>query len=238
MKELHEIINNKFQQMLNENVIQEAIEESIEERIEGAIKEAIHSQLSRDGSLTNQIEKALSKGLQLNLKELPFESYNKQMLVAVKQKVGAMFANEASAKFMQEIDRVLKPVPQEMSIKELIEAVIIIWKSDARWNFDELDDQATVELEKDDRFGSNSYTLKMWKQKYRSSSFISRQHSDLKLFIIGGEIRISHNQRYNPTCFSEEQTLVFKLYSAGTLITGLDEFDPCECDLTLIDSEY
>ena len=161
------------------------------------------------------------------------------MLVAVKQKVGAMFANEASAKFMQEIDRVLKPVPKEMSIKELIETVVILWKSDSAWNFDELDEQATVELEKDDRFGLNSYTLKMWKQKDGSSSFRSRKGSeDLNLFIVNGKIKISHTQSYNPTCFSEEQTLVFKLYSAGTLITGLDEFDPCECDLTLIDSEY
>lgn len=230
MKELQEIINNKVQQMVNENVIQEAIEKNIEK----AIQEAIAQQFASYGNLTKQIKKGLEEGLQINLNDLPFETYNQQMLVAVKQKVGFMFAHEASTKFMEEMDKVLAPAPKEISINELVETVAESWKTDEPWDAIDLDDDATVELEQHSWGSGDSFTLKMWKQKASSSLYSSvTNRPDLEVFISSGNIRISHNQSYNPTCFSEHEAFIFKLYAAGALITGLENFDPDECDLTL-----
>lgn len=80
--------------------------------------------------------------------------------------------------------------------------------------------------------------MRMWKQKTSSGYGSSRDlQPDLQLFIIDGAIRISHQQKYNPTCFSEHEAFVFKLYAANTRLTGIAEFDADDCDLMLKD-EY
>ena len=197
MKELQQIVNDKIQSMISEGVIQEAIESNIE----SAVTKAIAKQFECYGALTKQLEEALKDGLQINTKDIPFETYNQQMLVAVKQKMGAVFASEASVKFMEDMDKLLAPAPKEMSINELVEAIAESWKTDEPWNTDELDENATVELAEWE-YGRDSYHLKMWKQKEYSPSFSSRTNDpDLDLFISDNKIRISHKQNYNPTFF-------------------------------------
>ncbi|AMO58145.1 hypothetical protein GZ77_20640 [Endozoicomonas montiporae] len=233
MKELQQIINNKIEDMIANGDIKVVIENNIQK----AVNEAISNQFRSYGSLTKQLEKELEEGLQISLKDISFETYNQQMLVAVKQKMGAVFASEASSKFMTEMDELLKPAPKEISINELVEVIAESWKTDEPWNSDDLDDRASVELVDHD-WSHNSYTLKMWKKKEPSSLYSSRSKiSDLDLFISDGKIRISHRHSYNPTCFSEHEAFVFKLYAAGTKLTGLENFDPDECDLTLKEGE-
>jgi hypothetical protein len=78
----------------------------------------------------------------------------------------------------------------------------------------------------------------MWKQKESYSSYSSRSNTaDLQLYISNNKIRISHKSAYNPTCFSDEEALIFKLYAAGTIIAGLEDFDADDCDLTLKDTD-
>ena len=234
MQQIQEIVNLKVQAMIDENIIQKTIEDNVEK----AISEAISNQFRSYGSITKQIEEAIEQGLNINVKNMPFEVYNQQMLVAVKTQLGNLFASEASDKFLSEINKTLAPAPTEMSIKELVESIAKFWKTDEPWDASDLDDYATVEISERDR-GENNYTLKMWKQKESGSSYSSRTNlPEIQLFILSGKIRISHNQSYNPTCFHEHEALIFKLYSAGTVITGIDDFDEDDCDLTLKESEY
>lgn len=230
MKELQSIVNATVESMISEGVIQKTIEEGVQ----SAITKAVNEQFQSYGSVTKQINKALEEGLQININDLPFESYNQQMFVAIKTRMAGMFHGQAAEKFMSEMDKVLAPAPTEMSITDLVTAVAETWKSD-ECDADELDDYATVELEecswsKD----KSSWVLKMWKQKESGSSFSrSSNQTDLHLFISNGKVRISHRQSYNPTFFSEHECLIFKLYSAGTLITGVEDFDEDDCDLQL-----
>ena len=230
MKDLQKIINNKVQEMIDDNSIQKAVEDGVQ----NAIHKAISNQFESYGSVTRALEKAIEEGLKINTKDIPFESYNEQMLVAVKAKMGAMFQSQASEKFMSEIDKVLAPAPPTMSINELVEAIVQIWKTDEPWDADHLDEFATVELSDiDRRWDIETCTLRMWKQTDDRPHLGSRSAADIQLYISGGNIRISHRAAYNPTAFSEEDALIFKLYSAGTVITDLDDFDPEDCDLTL-----
>ena len=234
MQQIQEIVNLKIQSMIDENIIQKTIEDNVEK----AISEAISTQFRSYGSITKQIEEAIEQGLKINVTDMPFEVYNQQMLVAVKTKLGNLFAADASNKFMAEIEKTLSPTPSEMSAKELVESIAAFWKTDEPWNASELDDYATVELIESEN-GRDSHTLKMWKQKESGRSYSSHTNRpELQLYIIDGKIRISHNQSYNPTCFHEHEALIFKLYSAGTVITGIDDFDEDDCDLTLKESEY
>lgn len=229
MQVIQDLVNKKVLEMVNDGTIQKSIESGVQK----AITSAIDSQFQSYGNITKQIDDVLKNGLQINIKDLPFETYNEQMLVAVKAKLGNMFHGLAAEKFLSEIDKTLAPVPKEISIKELVETIVKEWKTEEPWDADNLDQYATVEIEKFD-YSRNSQTLKMWKQKESASSFSSRANSaDLELFIIDGVIRINHKQHYNPTCFQEHEAFIFKLYAAGTLITGIKDFDADDCDLTL-----
>lgn len=235
MEAIQQIINDKVADMVSGGAIQEAVEKGIEQ----AVNKAINEQFSSYGGLTKQLEKILKEGLKINTSDLPFETYNEQMLVAVKSKIGVMFKSEAAAKFMSELDKTLAPAPAEMPINELVESIAASWKTDEPWEADDLDECATVELKETDWSSGDSYGLHLWKQKESLSSYSSRSNqADINLFISDGVIRISHKARYNPTCFNEAEALIFKLYAAGTKITGLESFDPDDCELTLKDSEY
>jgi hypothetical protein len=85
----------------------------------------------------------------------------------------------------------------------------------------------------------------MWKQLESGYSTKRKNTADVSLFLLAKnkdenefQIRLNHRQAYNPTCFTEHEALVFKLYAAGTVITGLDEFESCECELALRSEEY
>jgi hypothetical protein len=235
MQEIQTVVNNKVAEMISGGAIQEAIEKGIEQ----AVNKAINEQFSTWGNITKQLEKSLKEGLQINTSDLPFESYNQQMLVAVKSKINGMFKGEAAAKFMAELDKTLAPVPKEMPINHLVDAIAAEWKTDEPWDASDLDEYASVELKEHDGALSGSYSLEMWKQKESCSSYSSRSNTaDLQLYISDSKIRISHKSTYNPTCLHDEEALIFKLYAAGTIITGLENFDSDDCDLTLKETDY
>ncbi len=230
MQEIQDLVNAKVASMASDGSIEKAVNDGVEKAITSALK----SQFESWGNLTKQIEEALKTGLQINLGKLDFETYNEQMLVAIKIKLGNMFAGAASEKFLSEIDELLKPVAKEVTIKDFVEKIVSFWKTDEPWDADDLDVEATVEIEVNHTH-TTSHTLKMWKQKNSRSSFSSHRENspDVQLFIIDGKIRISHKHTYNPYTFSEHEAYIFKLYGAGSVITGLDEFDIDDCDLTL-----
>jgi len=235
MREMQEIINNKIEAMSAEGVIQQTIEKAVEE----AVKEAITANFKSYGSITKQIEKAIEEGLVLNIKDLPFETYNEQMLVAVKSRLGALFQGAASERFMSEMDKVLAPAPKEISINDFVGTIASFWKTDEPWDASHLDDYATVAIDIEGLGAGETVSLKMWKQK-ESESFRSSvaNRPDMQLYIIHGKLRITHGHRYNPTCFCEHEAFVFKLYAAGTLITNLADFNEDDCDLRLKESDY
>ena len=238
MKELQELINAKTKAMSEDGTITALVEKGVERAIESAINDQFRS----FGTITKQIEEGFKAGLKIDIDEIDFESYNEQMLVAVKARVGELFKGAASERFMTEMDKILEPAPKEITAQDFVEKVVSFWKTDEPWDADGLDDDATVEWKVSDRASSmKSGSLNMWKQKEQKSygSLSSRSApADLQLYIIDGEIRISHKQHYNPTCFREHEAYVFKLYAAGTKITGLADFDPDVCDLTLKDEDY
>ena len=65
-----------------------------------------------------------------------------------------------------------------------------------------------------------------------TTGYRSPKEKELSLYIgDDGDIRLSHRFQYNPTALFGDDAIVFRLYSAGTKLTGLSEFDPDNCDL-------
>jgi hypothetical protein len=232
MKSIQEVVGAKVSGMISDGTIEKLIGDSVEKAISSAIKQQFESY----GSITKQIELAIKDGLKINTKDLPFEAYNAQMLVAVKQKLGDMFRGQSCERFLDEIDRLLEPAPAEVSIVDFLEKIAGFWKTDEPWDADDLDEYMTVEIEPyRSRGDDGDWNIKIWKKKDRYSG---SRNADIDLFLLGNKIRISHKQCFNPTSFHDEEAYIFKLYGAGTTITGIANCDPESLDLRLKETEY
>lgn len=228
MIDLQKIIIDKINSMVEEGQITNRLEEGIQK----AIYTSIDDLFGHFGKIQREIKKGLEEGLEIRTDNLPFETYNQQMLVALKEKANQAFAGEASQKFLEEIDKVLAPVPKEVHIKDMIETIIGFWKSEDYCD-PYIDDYATVQFNEKE---NNNYSLYFWKQK--KSEISHRDKSpDIRLFILNDKIAINHTHGYNPTILRDEDGYIFKLYSAGTTIICPDDFHIDDCDLSLKD-EY
>lgn len=223
MQTIQQIANEKIQSMIDSGSIKTAIEDGIQK----AINSAILNQFERYGTITKQIEEAIQNGLKIDTKNIDFQSYNEQMLIAVKAKIGGMFQGQASERFLSEIEKILDPAPKEISIISLVNSIVRFWKSETDYDDESCDDEASIDFKNNEHGG---YSLKISKNN-KSYGY----KNDINIYIDDGKIRINHSHNYNPTCFSQAEAFIFKLYAAGTVITDISGFDPYECDLVLKD---
>lgn len=227
MKTIEDVAGKAVKEMIASGKVEELIKLNIEK----SISSAISSQFQSYGDLTKTIETAMKEGLKIDTSEIPFDSYNAQMLVAIKERLGSMFAGNAYEHFLSQIDDLLGTPPKEIECGDFLEKIAEFWKTDEPWDSD-MDYRMNVEITKYDNCGKgdNDWNIKL--------STGERFGDDLHLFILGGKIRINHSQSFNPTCFRDPDAYVFKLYGAGTIITGIADCDPDNLDLVIKDEEY
>lgn len=222
MLDLQRIATDHLKRLENDGTIKKAVEEGITR----AITSAIDDQFRSYGALTQQINESIKEGLRIDPKQLDFPVYNRQMLIAIKQRLGQMFAGRAQDRFMEEMESVLEPAPAEMDISCLIRKIVGFWADEQADFFDgDVREYADVDLKADatERF----YDLRMI--KYRSELRLVGRREIHLMIRKNGEIGISHNLECNPTClFGNADAFIFKLYAAGTKIVGMSEYYPDE----------
>ncbi len=225
MNSIQEVVNAKVLEMIEGGAIQKKIEESIQQSIETAIDIQFRSY----GSITKQIEKVFEDGLKINTKNIEFDSYNQVMLSAVKMKLNQYFAEESSSKFILQLDEMFQPAPKEIDVHDFVNQIVKYWKDDNE-SYNDWEDYANAE------WNSERSHLKIWVNEtgYRSS-----KAKEVELYIRDEQIRISHRMQYNPTALFGDDALIFRLYSAGTKIVGVQDFDSDNCDLDVsLDEGY
>lgn len=225
MKEINDIVTAKLAAMHESGAIEKMISESVEKSIASAIKESFE----RYGSITKTIEEAIKAGFKLDPGAIDFDHYNAVMLSAVKQKVMSAFGDDARSRFMQEMDKVLEPAPESIDIHDFVSRIAEMWRENYS-EFDEYDECATVEINPAFDFSQDTdKRVSIWnKRKDGGRHFSTDNSSQIELFVCKGKIRISHRMRFNPTCLDEVEAYIFKLYAAGTEITGINDYDPDE----------
>lgn len=233
METIQHIVNEKVQQLIASGSIEKRIQEGVENAIDSAIKKQFESY----GDVSKQIQDVIKTGLKINPSDIPFQSYNEQMLVAVKTKLGNMFAGAASERFLSEIDKLLDPAPASMSIHDLINQICRFLREESYSNKDDWNDCADITVERGSGCMSDTFGLKIktgvagYGSKSIHLHLSSRKEGD-------HTIRINHEFEYNPTCFNDVEALIFKLYAAGTIITGVADYDEYEIDRSIkTDSE-
>lgn len=220
-------VSKKIAEMVKDG----SIETKISEEVGKAVSKSIEEQFNYGGILKRQIESAVEDGLRFDLKKIDFDSYNQQMLSAIKQKLGGLFHGQAYEHFLSQIDELLEPAPKEVSIDKILEMVAEEWREDDPFYDDSLDDVMEVEIDEYDCGGDEGdWTIQMWKKR---KSHHGKNISDLRLLLLGNKIRINHRQKFNPTCFSKAEAFIFKLYAANSTVTGIADCDPERLDLAL-----
>jgi DNA mismatch repair ATPase MutS len=228
MERIQDIVNAKVRQMVDGGIIKQAIEDGVEK----AVCSAVADQFKSYGDIAKTVKAAIKEGLRFDKNEVPFETYNQQMLVAIKQRLGIAFADAAAGKFLEEIDNILEPAPREITLKNFAEKMAELWKESLSY-YDKYHDDLVVNFKDEDSLSEKNSLCSI---KFTATTGHRFDNNDeIKLFLIDGKIRINHKHKYNPTCFSAHEAYVFKLYAAGTIITDIESFDPGDCDLTLRD---
>lgn len=226
--DIEKVLNEKLAELISSGAIESKLQDCLESSIDKAINDAVKGY----GGLRCSIEKYIKEGLSLNLCDVPFEVYNKMIAEELHRKIKKNFVEDKFQVVLDTVSGILEPAPKTIDIHEFVDKVIELEKSD--WlEYHECDDFVSVELITE---SSDRYSLKIWRQKNSSLySSSSRTNSPTLEFCISKTegIRIAHRSYYNPTCMFNSAPYTFKLYSAGTVITGLDDFDEDNCDLSL-----
>jgi hypothetical protein len=229
MKELKELISKKVEACLAtgiiEKTIEKNIEQAIEKNIEQAVEKAIASQFDEyEGGIRKQLNELFAEKLRIDIDEIPIRIYNEQMLVAVKRHLSNMFEDRAAARFNEEIEKFLAPAPEDIDIHDFINEVVEKFRE-----YRQADDAEEVTIKLGPAGVVDGYRLELVRGR--------DQHvykGELSLYItLDGHIRISHRHNYSPYTFCPAEAYVFKLYAAGSRITGIDSFDASNCDLSL-----
>lgn len=231
MKEIQSVVNAQVLSMCESGEIQR----SVEEGVKSAINKAIEKQFESWGNITKQIEKIFDDNLKVDTSQLDIPCYNKVMMMAVNQKINEFFLDGAGEKLLAGIEDKLSPLPKEMHIKDFVNKICEMWRTDEPWDASDLDFYATVEFVVEDSGYAN---LKMWKQKDSTGYRSHGRTEDVHLYIgKDGEIRLRH--AWNPTTLFDADGFIFKAYSSGMVLTGFDGFDAeDDCDLMIKSEDY
>lgn len=217
--DLAKIAQDKIREMGDSGKIKELVEEGVEKALTGVINDMFSSY----GPVAKELEETIKSGLKIDPGQIAFSVYNKQMLILVNQRLGSMFAGRARDRFMKEMERVLEPAPEKIDIGCLVKKIVGLWAADqaSYWDDDVLE-YAVVEMEKSDIPGGWGLKLRKEERGY------GKVNTCTDLYIKkDGSIGIHHGLDCNPTTlFSSADAFIFKLYAAGTLITGAEDYDP------------
>jgi len=228
MKDIQNLINAKFEEMVGSG----AIEKVIEDKLTTCINEVFKSAFQSYGVLTKHFEKQVETSIEQGLFRLELEPYTDTINSFVKQKIAKHMEGEALKQISESIDQMFKPVPAETTMQSMIDLVQKAYKDDDYDN--DRDEYLSMECEQSSH---GWFDLKFWKQKSLSTGCSSRTNNpDIELHINkdgkiiwlnGGKTDYgSHNHNV--------ESLFYRMAKKRTKITDIRSCDQDDFDNTYI----
>lgn len=227
MQEIQRIVNEKVLEMSTSGEIQQ----SVEDGVKSAINKAIEKQFESWGNITKQLEKAFDENLKVDEKQINIPCFSAVMTEVVNKNINEFFKGQAADKLHELMKNKLSPLPDEMSLVELVNMICKEWFVDDYDSRDEVDDYATIEFE-ETNYGW--YSMTIWKKK--EERFSSGDKIQLTINK-DGSLQGRHGST-NPYYLFDVDALIFKAYAQGIKFTGVESFEEHECELSLKDGEY
>lgn len=233
---INDVVNDQMKALCDSGEIEAMVKKSLTKCVE----QAVEDQLCSYGSpIKKQLQDAIKEAVKIDMSVVNLNEMMSFMNDHAIAKLREIIGNESSNRFIKEIDQLMKPLPDTMTINELVERIIEIWN-----NEDDKDGWSgyyDVELSRNDGALRNSFNLEM--SVKRESSYSSRNEKEIQLFISQHDgkykIRISHKMHLNPTCLHDEaEQLIYRMYCQGVEIIGLDDFDIDDIDTEVQGKDY
>lgn len=233
---LNDVVNEQMKEISESGAIQDMVKYALEK----TIKSAIDDQLCRYSSpVKTQLEEAIKESVKIDMSEINLVEMMSFINNHAVAKLREVISDESSNRFIEEVNQLIKPLPDSMSAKELAERIIAFWNDEE--DKEDWSDCYDVELERGEGVMRDTFHLKV--KVNNNSVYSSRSIKEIDLFISQSDdkyrIRISHRMHLNPTCLHDKaEQLIYRLYCQGVEITDLDEFDVDEIDTEVSHGDY
>lgn len=229
MEQLQALLNEKFEKMVSDGVI----EKMIEDKLASCMNEVFTSATRSCGALTKHFETQIEEAAQQGMFNLDLESYNDVIGSLVKQKLSEHFKGAAQAQIISSLDEMLKPIPKEITMQEMVDLVQAAYKAD---DYDGDNDEYLSMECTESEYGW--FDLKFWKKKMEHSHISSdRERSpDIQLHVDkNGRIRWLKSSRadYGAHNHNVESTF-YRMTMLETKITDITQCDQDDFQNTYI----
>lgn len=233
---LNDVVNSQMKELCDSG----EIERMVKSALTNCVKQAVEDQLCRYSSpVKKQLEEAIKESVKIDMSEINLVEMMSFINNHAVAKLREVITDESSNRFIEEVNQLIKPLPDSMSAKELAERIIAFWNDEE--DKEDWSDCYDVELERGSGVMRDSFHLKV--KINNNSTYSSRALKEIDLFISQSDdkyrIRISHRMHLNPTCLHDRaEQLIYRMYCQGVEITELDEFDVDEIDTEVNHGDY
>jgi hypothetical protein len=225
---INDVVNEQMKALCDSG----EIESMVKSALTSCVQQAVEDQLCRYSSpVKKQLEEAIKESVKIDISKINLSEMMSFINNHAVAKLREVISEESSNRFIEEVNQLIKPLPDSMSATELVERIISLWNDED--DKEDWSDSYDVELEEGVGVMSNSYNLSV--KVNNKSTYSSRTEKEIDLYISESngkhQIRISHRMRLNPTCLHDEaEQLIYRMYCQGVQITNLDDFDVDDID--------
>lgn len=221
---ISEIAASKINAMIEEGEVSAMIENETEKLINSKISEMF----TRYGGIGKQIEAAICEHLEANPISINVESFSQQMSAMLKKAISNHLKDDALKLMEKALDSMFEPVPDSVTLQELVSMVAKGYKDDTYDN--DRDDHLSFECDQQD-YGW--YDLKFWKQK---SKYGSNRSPDIEIHANkdGEIVWLSGGSRDYGTHNYNVESMLYRMTIKRTKITDISDCDQDDFENTYI----
>ncbi|WP_332404513.1 hypothetical protein [Vibrio metschnikovii] len=216
MKELQQIVNEQINTMITNG----AIEELIANKLSSTVSECIDDAMKSYGNFGKAIKSKIEESINASLSQITIPEYNKFICDAFMESYVQAMNDTAKSQMKEILDKVLAPVPKEITAQDLIDEIKSYWGDSARENHHE---EIEIQWEQSD----NAIYLKVINPEHDWESikvtFYNHREADSSTYHIG---YINEDDKTISGCITGATHALglagffYKLYCNNTKITG------------------
>lgn len=233
---INDVVNEQMKALCESGEIEGMVKKALTSCVERVVEDQLCSYSS---PIKKQLEEAVKEAVKIDMSVINLSEMTSFMNDHAIAKLREVIGNESSSRFMKEIDKLMKPLPDTMTINDLVERIISAWNNES--DKEDWSDYYSVELTENDGVLSGSFNLEV--SVNSNSRYSSSKEKEISLYIYEHDgkhqIRISHRMHLNPTCLHDDaEQLIYRMYCQGVEITGLDDFDVDDIDTEVQGKDY
>jgi hypothetical protein len=223
MKELHELMTQRLQAAMDNGTIQTIIDKRVNEAIDDMVKDVLRSYSDTGKALKEKVSVALMG----NIQKITFPEYNHFLVKQISEQYANVLQEQYVAKFTEQLDEIVKPVPETMTGREFMAALAEILYEDIQ------EAGGEIELKWDSRDKSIYLNIPYSYGKLTVTfyNFLSNAPNGWSIGYLSNDSQcLSHGISNNTHANHSLEQWLYKLYCTKTSIIGLADHEGEDLD--------